>query len=71
MHILYGTLGCHLCDDAEAMLTQAGIPFNSIDIIDDESLLDRYGQHIPVFITDLGVCYWPFTIAQIKKLIKN
>ncbi len=71
MHILYGTLGCHLCEDAEALLTQADIPFNTIDIIDDALLLDSYGQHIPVFKTDVGVCYWPFNIAQIKQIIES
>lgn len=71
MHILYGTLGCHLCDQAQALLSQADITFTPIDIIDDDGLLAAYGQHIPVFKTAKGVLYWPFDVGQVMRLIDS
>ena len=50
--VLYGRPGCHLCDDARAVLhrVRADIPFELVerDIETDESLLRRYLERIPV-----------------------
>jgi hypothetical protein len=46
--ILYGTSACHLCEEADALLHQAGISFSKIDIIDDDKLFDKYCLRIPV-----------------------
>jgi glutaredoxin len=46
--VLYGRPGCHLCDDARAVLERIGHPFEEVDIEDDDALLARYLERIPV-----------------------
>jgi glutaredoxin len=53
---LYGRAGCHLCDDARAVLEriQAEAPFRleERDIEADDDLLRRYLERIPVIALD-------------------
>jgi glutaredoxin len=53
---LYGRPGCHLCDDARAVLRRVGerVPFGleEIDITADDALHARYLERIPVVILD-------------------
>jgi hypothetical protein len=53
---LYTRPGCHLCDDARAVLLEARArtPFDllEIDIESSESLLGEYGLRIPVVVVD-------------------
>jgi glutaredoxin len=53
---LYGRPGCHLCDDARAVLerVRATHPFSleEIDIESDDALLKRYLERIPVVAID-------------------
>lgn len=65
--ILYGTLGCHLCDDAERLLNSQGLAYEYADIIDDESAYQQYCTSIPVLCdgTDKDPLYWPFTALAI------
>jgi len=79
--ILYGTLGCHLCDDAEALLApllpsvSAAIgtdcEIECIDIADDDALLERYSTRIPVLrrIADDVELGWPFDADQAQALL--
>ena len=46
--ILYSRPGCHLCDDARAILRQEQVACDEIDIESDDSLLKRYLERIPV-----------------------
>ena len=46
--VLYGRPGCHLCDDARAVLERIGHPFEEVDIERDDHLLARYLERIPV-----------------------
>jgi redox-sensing transcriptional repressor len=46
--ILYGRPGCHLCDDARAILERVGEPFEEIDITTDDALHVAYLERIPV-----------------------
>ncbi len=54
--VLYGREGCHLCDDALAVLerVRARIPFTlqQRDIEQDEELLRTYLERIPVVTVD-------------------
>lgn len=70
---LYGTAGCHLCEQAEELLqpfVTAGVfTFDVVDISTDDVLVERYGIRIPVLALDtvkerveLG---WPFDQAQV------
>ncbi|MFL0799220.1 MAG: glutaredoxin family protein [Agarilytica sp.] len=51
MFILYSTLGCHLCDQALAVIrpqlaSQSDIQI--VDIADNDALFELYGVRIPV-----------------------
>jgi glutaredoxin len=53
---LYGRQGCHLCDDAraviEAVCAELGESYAEVDVDDDPALLDRYREEIPVTLVD-------------------
>jgi glutaredoxin len=49
---LYGRDGCHLCDEARAVLERIGEPFDEIDIESDDELHKRYLERIPVITLD-------------------
>lgn len=46
--VLYTRPGCHLCDDARAVLVAEGIAFEEVDITRDGALEAEYGLAIPV-----------------------
>lgn len=50
--VLYGRPGCHLCDDARAVLERVGAPFAEIDITTDDALHAAYLERIPVVTLD-------------------
>ena len=50
--VLYSRPGCHLCDDARAVLQRIGHPFEEVDIDSDDELLRRYLERIPVVALD-------------------
>ena len=69
--ILYGTLGCHLCDEAEALLLPlltAACRIECVDIGDSDRLIERYGTAIPVLrrLRDDAELRWPFDAAQAR-----
>ncbi|TNF34385.1 MAG: glutaredoxin family protein [Gammaproteobacteria bacterium] len=73
--ILYGTLGCHLCEDAKALLDASPIAgqFREEDIALDDALMERYGIRIPVLRCvasdeELG---WPFDAAGLAAFIRG
>jgi glutaredoxin len=58
---VYGRPGCHLCDDALAVLqrlrVEAGFALRTVDIEDDPELLRAYLERIPVIALDGQVLY--------------
>lgn len=57
MHVvLYSRPGCHLCDEARAVMLDARrrtpFAFDEIDIETDDDLLREYGVRIPVVSID-------------------
>ena len=50
--MLHGKPGCHLCDDARAVLERVGEPFGQIDITTDDALHAAYLERIPVITLD-------------------
>lgn len=74
MLILYGTKGCHLCDEAEQLLVQVqavrNIVWQYTDIALNESLVENYGLIIPVLKKGTGQeLRWPFSILDIMVFI--
>ena len=73
--ILYGTLGCHLCEEAEALLAPLLVEYPSeiecIDISDDDHLLERYAEAIPVLlrVTDGAELNWPMRVEQVRAFL--
>ena len=45
---LYTRRGCHLCDDAKAVLERHGVPFHEVDVDQDADLRARYNECVPV-----------------------
>jgi len=73
---LFGTLGCHLCEQAEALLmpfAEGGLLVEPIDIAEDEGWLARYGARIPVLRRqDNGEeLDWPFAAAQVAAFLRR
>ena len=50
--VLYGRPGCHLCDDARAVLERVGVAFTERDITQDDALHAAYLERIPVVVVD-------------------
>jgi len=50
--IVYTRVGCHLCDDAKALLERHGLTVETVDIDRDPQLVERYGQCVPVVFVD-------------------
>ncbi|QIZ76569.1 glutaredoxin family protein [Ferrimonas lipolytica] len=65
--ILFHTDGCHLCEQAAALLQQANIAFQTVDIITDPELVERYGIRIPVVFHHGNELGWPFDSADLQQ----
>jgi len=75
---LYTTVGCHLCEQALAMLQDLRtkghhLQICEVEISESESLMQAYGIRIPVITTearndDLG---WPFTTEELEAFLTN
>lgn len=75
----YTTDGCHLCEEAKAILQQlmAQQPeyyqIEMVDIASSDELIEYYGARIPVVKVsagnnDLG---WPFDLALLEAFVKG
>ena len=72
---LFGTLGCHLCEIAEAEvmpLVEHGLLVELVDITDPQDLTDVYGLRIPVLRRmDTGAeLDWPFDTEQLVAFLR-
>lgn len=73
--ILFTTSHCHLCEQAEAILTDLkekhAISWHTIEISNDDHLANIYGIRIPVIkcINKQTELNWPFSANDILKLI--
>ena len=71
---LYSKPGCHLCDDARAVVTQVcaelGETFEEVDITagpDAEQLQRAYGEEIPVtFVDGAQHDFWRVDAARLR-----
>ncbi|WP_460952661.1 glutaredoxin family protein [Pseudomonas marginalis] len=72
---LFGTLGCHLCEIAEAEImpfVERGLMVELVDITDPDDLTDVYGLRIPVLRrVDTGAeLDWPFDSQQVVAFLR-
>ncbi|MBA3745829.1 glutaredoxin family protein [Sporichthya sp.] len=53
---VYGKPGCHLCDDAKAVIdsvcAELGVGWTEVDINSDPELYAKYWEQIPVTLVD-------------------
>ena len=74
---LYGTEGCHLCDDAAALIVAvaSGLAVSVFqeDIAESETLVERYGTRIPVLRDERrgAELNWPFDADQLRDFFKE
>ena len=50
--VLYTRVGCHLCEDAKALLLRHGLSPQEIDIDQQPDLLQQYDECVPVVVID-------------------
>ncbi|MCX7079120.1 MAG: glutaredoxin family protein [Pseudomonas sp.] len=72
---LFGTLGCHLCELAEAEvmpLVEHGLVVELVDIAENEACFDSYELRIPVLRRiDTGAeLDWPFDSEQVVAFLR-
>ena len=74
--LLFGTMGCHLCEEADVIVAacdKKNTVIENIDIAEYEQWQDKYAIHIPVLYhpeteKELG---WPFTQMQVQTFINE
>ncbi|MFI5711411.1 glutaredoxin family protein [Kribbella sp. NPDC051620] len=71
---LYGKPGCHLCDDARAIVAgvcaELGVTWSEIDITQDEQLFKEYGEQIPVtFVDGRQHDFWRVDPVRLKRAL--
>jgi glutaredoxin len=71
---LYGKPGCHLCDDARAVVqavcAELGVGWTEIDITVDPELFEKYGEQIPVtFVDGRQHDFWRVDPARLRKAL--
>ena len=72
--VLYHTEGCHLCEEAQALLQQIVRPemVELVDIVDCATLMVQYQTSIPVLVnqqTNVKL-FWPFDLTDIQEVLK-
>ncbi len=76
-YVLYGTIGCHLCEEAARVLFDVlpvdGITVQEVDIALDDTLMAQYSEAIPVLrrCSDGRELHWPFTEHDVRALIAS
>ncbi|MFC4912130.1 glutaredoxin family protein [Actinomadura gamaensis] len=71
---MLGKPGCHLCDDARAVIERVvadeGVRFEERDITLDEELQREYWEQIPVTLVDgVQVDFWRVDEARLRAAI--
>ncbi|MCO4786954.1 glutaredoxin family protein [Marinomonas atlantica] len=71
--LLYGTLGCHLCEEAEVWLRHffGDVELMHVDIAADQQLVDQYGLRIPVLSNGMVEADWPFDVARVDEVLST
>jgi glutaredoxin len=68
--VLYTQPGCHLCEEVEGWLLEAGVPWQTVDITTDVALFERYRYRIPVMeVGGREVLCAPITRADVGRAL--
>ncbi len=73
---LYTRPGCHLCDEARAVVAavcaELGEEFAEVDIDRDPELTRRYGEEIPVTLVDGAQHdYWRVDAVRLTRALRG
>jgi len=73
--IIYSKPGCHLCDEAKAIIQNAGcddrFTLGEVNIESDEELLRKYKYDIPVVMIDGVECFrHRVNLEDFRRMIK-
>ena len=67
-------MGCHLCDDALALLqllkrSEPKLRITEVDVADSNQLIELYGEKIPVVQLGQRDLFWPFSLEELGTFI--
>ena len=75
---LIGKPGCHLCDDAEAVVLEVmsefadSVSLTKQNILDDDELFARYSEEIPVLLINGKVHnYWRIDPERLRSALSS
>jgi glutaredoxin len=73
---LYGKPGCHLCEDARAIVARVaadlGVPWEERDITASPEDMAKYGEMIPVtFVDGVQHDFWRVDEARLRKALEG
>lgn len=73
--LLYGRTGCHLCEEARAVVVavtgELGADFEEIDVDADPDLVRRYGDEVPVVCVDgRQIGFWRIDPARLRAALR-
>ena len=75
---LIGKPGCHLCDDARAVVDEVladfgeSVSLTELSILDDAALLEQYVEEIPVLLIDGRVHnIWRVDPARLRSALEE
>ncbi|MGX5692783.1 MULTISPECIES: glutaredoxin family protein [Dermacoccus] len=71
---MIGKPGCHLCDDARAVIERVareeGVEWEELNMLDDPELVARYAEQIPVTLVDgRQHDYWRVDENRLRKAL--
>ncbi|WP_226924368.1 glutaredoxin family protein [Georgenia satyanarayanai] len=74
--VLYSRAGCHLCDEARAVVLaecdRARARWREVDVDADPQLQARYGEYVPVVEVDGTVQgFWHLDPARVREALDN
>ncbi|MCG8437088.1 MAG: glutaredoxin family protein [Pseudomonadales bacterium] len=73
MVVLYTTVGCHLCDQARELLLMVNPSqeITAVDVAEDDALIARYGERIPVLSREGKELAWPFGLLEVQAFLQG
>lgn len=69
--VFYTTVGCHLCEQARELVAMVApdLTLTLVDVAEDDELLARYGERIPVLMKEGRELGWPFGLLDVQQFL--